>query len=1272
MDRLPLGELTPSDFERFAFFVLAARYPDAHVARVGGQGHAQQGADILVRTPDGIHLFQCKRAQRFGPGQMKAAAAAASAATAEKRVLVLSRVASPAARSTAERLGWDIWDHDDIVRMLQQELSPESARRVLEVFFPWWKEEFLGIRGGSPWELPDEFFAGQTQKSAFFSHSYKLVGRKDEVAKVLEWARGDRPFFLLTGAAGVGKSRFLMEVARSITAVDGRPVVYFIGKNATVDLEDFRRLPDDATFIVVDDAHDRHDLELIVQGARSRSEPQRRLHVLFATRDYGKPRVIRTLAEHAHELDPPTAHLERLAHSDARRLASHVLGTSENAPLAMRLAAVAGDCTLLLVAAGYLLETKSVDPALLDNEEGFRVAVLEQMYGDCLQGAGHLSSDLNVDGVLRFLAAVHPFDIDDGDAMEAASRILGCRRDVLTSALGEIVRTGIVVKRGSRLRLQPDLLADHILISACFERTLGRATGYANRIWKASSSELRRNLIVNVARIDWRLSQTMSSDSMLNEAWRVLDRDFKEGGIPQRLELLDLLEKVAFYQPERTLDLVAWALDHELPPEHTPLIDYTYEDVRFRVAPVLQACAYRREGLYRACELLWRLAQSDQRQTNPHPDHPARILCDLASYSRYKPFDYTQQVTTQAIDWLHRDEVKLVFDILDQALRKEFEDHISDGYSVTFYPSPALDLGRERVLQLRDAVLDAVIQQFLGNDASLAVRAAESLKFALPPPLGLFGRKPAAEEMTVWDQESVRLLKRIRAKLDGARLSPPVAVALRKAVEPAMSDEIHAVAAAAEEVLDATADDLDHQVVEVLIHGPWRWHRRHGTNREFSPSEAQQLLTDLARRFLEDSVETPAAVQRLEQHLVEIGAPSVASGAANFAAALAHRRPCLADEIVRRVIADADSTLVQVTGVALSAIRAADAERALELAQALAKSGSAAARSVAHAYGWGIASAPAISSGELALVCELAAEDETLALQLSFGLRFMAERDPSTALIIIREMRIGRSEQLAGEVLGLFAASGPLDINELSKEDLDDIVAELVGCNRIDNYWIEEFLASLSRSDLQSVFQLLKRRVEHAESLDKLTNYLPVPSRWPVECRLESRGTHDRRRILQELLDWASKDAPGWIRGFEGPRVFAAVADEFDDEVLEVLEMGLKASAAVAIKVANLLSAVPREFAWSRVRWIVRVLEDAARRDTEVYRAVGSALHSALMSGGRTGTPGEPFAEDVEQRDEGRKIADGLPPGSPGERVYRSLQRAAEHSIERERNEDWA
>ena len=92
----------------------------------------------------------------------------------------------------------------------------------------------------------------------------------------------------------------------------------------------------------------------------------------------------------------------------------------------------------------------------------------------------------------------------------------------------------------------------------------------------------------------------------------------------------------------------------------------------------------------------------------------------------------------------------------------------------------------------------------------------------------------------------------------------------------------------------------------------------------------------------------------------------------------------------------------------------------------------------------------------------------------------------------------------------------------MGKDELDSIVEEFVECNQIDDYWIQACLASLSRSDLQSVAQLLQRRVEHADSLDESADYRPVPFDWHDKWRLESRGTQDRRRILEELRDWAS------------------------------------------------------------------------------------------------------------------------------------------------------
>ena len=373
----------------------------------------------------------------------------------------------------------------------------------------------------------------------------------------------------------------------------------------------------------------------------------------------------------------------------------------------------------------------------------------------------------------------------------------------------------------------------------------------------------------------------------------------------------------------------------------------------------------------------------------------------MAAYSQYKPFDHTQRAIRQAIGWLDRDNAKHAFDVLDQALKKEFDDRTSDGYSFTICAHSTLSLGKEKVLALRNEVLCATIRKLFGNEISLAVRAAKSLGLALSHSFGSFGREPNADEMTVWELESIGLLKRIYDKLHGVRLAPPAALALREAVEPMTRERSETTLALADTVLNAIADDLDHQIVEVLIYGPWRRLSRPGSNQDPSPEEAQQRLNDLAQRFLAYSSDTPTAVQILEQHLRDIGASSEASGASNFVAVLVRARLCVGDDIVRRVIADADSPLRMVAGVTLSAIRSADPSRALELAQDLFNTGRSTARlSVARAYGWGLAVALVISADELALIRTLAASgDVKVAQELSHGLRFIAERDSKDRVV---------------------------------------------------------------------------------------------------------------------------------------------------------------------------------------------------------------------------------------------------------------------------------
>src|ERR1700680_2936297 len=111
----PVDALAPETFERFCAYLLQSLYPNAAVHQMGGRGHTQDGTDTLVTMPNGlVHSFQCKRAEEFGPQKVHTAVAAHQV-KADKKFLVLSRVASPHAREAIRaHKDWDIWDKDDL------------------------------------------------------------------------------------------------------------------------------------------------------------------------------------------------------------------------------------------------------------------------------------------------------------------------------------------------------------------------------------------------------------------------------------------------------------------------------------------------------------------------------------------------------------------------------------------------------------------------------------------------------------------------------------------------------------------------------------------------------------------------------------------------------------------------------------------------------------------------------------------------------------------------------------------------------------------------------------------------------------------------------------------------------------------------------------------------------------------------------------------------------------------------------------------------------
>jgi hypothetical protein len=86
--------------------------------------------------------------------------------------------------------------------------------------------------------------------------------------------------------------------------------------------------------------------------------------------------------------------------------------------------------------------------------------------------------------------------------------------------------------------------------------------------------------------------------------------------------------------------------------------------------------------------------------------------------------------------------------------------------------------------------------------------------------------------------------------------------------------------------------------------------------------------------------------------------------------------------------------------------------------------------------------------------------------------------------------------------------------------------------------------------------------------------------------------------------------------------------------------------------------------------FVSRCLHAADQCGAESLAAVQNALRAAVFTGGRWGTPRQPYPEDVEQRDTAAQLATRAVIGSVEEHFYRSLSQSAEIWIDRTMSED--
>lgn len=1242
---LPLSALPPETFESFCAALLHRIYQPrgGTVQRYGGTGHKQHGIDIVVTGPFGTHSFQCKRVTEFGPQKVHTAVAEQTYA-AELKVLLLSSVASPSSRDAmAAHAGWELWDREDITRRLH-DLPLVDRLDVVDRYFSGQRLDLLGIDEPGPIQSPEEFFKPFLVSDRFFNHSWALVGRDEEVSQVVDCVQDESVVLTcLVGTPGAGKSRVLREVTQRLA--QSTPLhIRFVSPTEEVKAHHLDRLRDSrgaATLLVVDDAHEREDLGILLRYA---AVPDNRTRLLLSLRPYGKEALRLQAADVS--LSGPTvrfADMHPQTREQAQALAESVLSECE-APLAAaaEIAHATYTTPLATVLAAQLVARNGVSLELLGNAEEFRTYVLRSLQ-DVITVSLVTGQDVpRLRAILRIIALLQPIIPDDPGLLNILLKTEKIEQPDASRLMRLLGEAGVLFKRGLRSRLAPDLLADEI-IRANYLNADGTANERVTQVFDIAAADHLKNLFVNLGRLDWRLREGKTDDSVLLTSIGPKLRWCERYRNPH----VEAVEAVAYYQPRFALDFAK------------RLIAEGHGDST-SVCNMVRYAAYTYDHVQEACQLLWMAGRNDARALHQQPSHGIRILKELAEFEPNKPIGYVREVIRFALALLERPislkSIYTPFSILEGALRTEMETRSFSRLTMTI---TRYQLPLERVREVRDEVTSALLKYLREGPPPRAFLSAQTIAQALRGPM--HGDTPDH----AWKQQQVKLLRDLKAVLNEVHVLPVVLVRLAQSVSWHAFRGWPETSVEAQAILAMLNRDLRTRLTRALIDG-WgteTWKLSEALEREEHLKDRQLLTADVITAFPEPNRlfdELHAALEEITTVAHDrYGSPFLL---VNHLLSLV---PGLATELLLRNNEGQAGHLDQYVGAALSAVvEAGDSNLVNEYV--IRSEGSAKVLAqLAEAYARFEPSRP-YTPEEVELFKRIfESKDPTVLMVASNLARQVASRSPALAVELIC---LADFEVNARATHDMFMwLSGGKTIPEADVESKrNELLRKLVVLKELDDHWVRAFLAASIKKEPLSVVALVMARLVEAERRGDWS-YVPLSK----EHNGEGLGLMEVEagpRLLRDFLDLAleeSKDIPSARRV---GKAVSGLCGNYGQILLDLLLDWMSSSTqAHARLVARVLQESQPTLIYEHSKFIRDILNAAELICEDALDEIRSAIAAATLSGVRGGTPGEPFPEDLRMEQHCEQMLASLSRAEPAFDLYDGLLKDARYAIARQR-----
>lgn len=1119
----------------------------------------------------------------------------------------------------------------------------DFAHHVVEAVRLW---EVRTLRGAT--RDAETHFAPLLDKGRALNHAEPLVGHADTLGTVSAFLESGRKVLVLHAPWGRGKSRVLLELGRR-----DKKLVRFLSTDAELTRFQLGVSPQDRMLLVVEDlqAWDDRQLRPLLSFLHRCSADVKLIVASRSTR-------VSEFDGLCHEQGIADGAIERLelrnlTDTERHELIGHIVGGQNDVTSALA-ARTRGNVLAAVVGAQLLKRGESLSE--LEGSPDFEGEVLKRFTEALIRASGiDLGARERLERALQVVAIASPIRPADVNQRDALARFVNVSAEQFVRDLGILESLGLLLRVGGLVTVPVEAIRETVAVKGCVNAH-GELTGLGERALKELTEVFRRNVLRNLARVDWWNGADGTSTNLLDLVWPELERAY--GAMPayQRLQLLRDLEDVGLFSPRGALSFVEHALPSGLGPPETDEVARTFgppklEHLYDRLAVILRGVLRHPAFVSRACDLLWQMAEHDRRGAAQHTDCAERTILDLARLEPHRPLASYGAL----LDWL---EASLAAGRLPgyrasayvrPLLAKEMEHGYWDEEALHLW---ADGVSPEKVKPIHDRVLAILARIITRGDVKAAAAAIGAMAEAVFDPPGAYGRRPKEAELKGWSREQLYVVGLLSTLADRATC-PVLYASIASALEgPARLAAVHEVKVAARGALSLAVAKLKGTVEAALLPAwcpPW------GPGQGAEQRRAAGVMS-IARNLLGDGCSPDESREKVLQADSLLSAAGFNSDAGAFLHAVTLTSQPHGESFFEWALEN-DGPAATYAGAVVDALWSADATRGRALLKAGVERGGAHLRhSIACGLcreEWRVAVGGSdlvghwqtlLQSAEVAVRLK-AIHSIWLAKELPVRLRLglVLPYDPSKDQ--------GRHEVWCFALLELYG--------EITAEERRAICARL-GVLQSLGYHEEELLDRLVKDEPAAVIDALLERVVRAASV--VGEFEAVP-RGNVGTWVATFPEPERERGLTAL---------GQLLGGRDYRTQAAAQELFallgqgHSEVVRRVRL----TWAQSSESADILAAADsfrREAPSSLIEEeevVAAILMASSRLGEEVLRSAKSKLLSASAGGVRTGGVEDVVAPDLALRDAANQVAARRPPGSVVEAFYQDLARHAEACAE--------